>query len=200
MMDRAESAISRAWTAEEFLATDQRAFGDAWRYELVDGRIVAHAAPSPDHGAILSLLNAALVSRLRGRRDGCRAESGSGAAPVRQQRNTARIPDAMVRCGEHPRVVFEIVSPSELRAWRARNRKRRDEQETEGVQEIVELYQAEASAHMYRRESDGTWSFDAVDGLDAVLTLRSIGVKIPLGELYETVNLAAGDTEIGESP
>jgi Uma2 family endonuclease len=112
-MDTAERATGGVLTADEFLETDQREFGDAWRYELVDGRIVAHAAPRPDHGAILSLLNAALVSRLRGRRDGCRAESGSGAVPKRQQRNTARIPDAMIRCGEHPRVVFEVVSPSE---------------------------------------------------------------------------------------
>jgi hypothetical protein len=34
-------------TAAEFLATDQAAFGDAWRYELDEGVIVAHAAPSP---------------------------------------------------------------------------------------------------------------------------------------------------------
>ena len=196
-MDTAERATGWVLTADEFLETDQREFGGAWRYELVDGRIVAHAAPSPDHGAILSLLNAALVSRLRGHRDGCRAESGSGAVPKRQQRNTARIPDAMIRCGEHPRVVFEVVSPSELRAWKARNRKRRDEQETEGVEEIVELYQGEASAHIYRRGSDGTWSFDAIDGLDAVLALRSVGLEIPLSELYETVELTADDEEAG---
>ena len=42
------------WTAERFLVTDQHEFGDAWRYELVNGRIVAHAAPSPEHGAILA--------------------------------------------------------------------------------------------------------------------------------------------------
>lgn len=150
-MDTAKRATGWTLTADEFLKTDQREFGEAWRYELVDGRIVTHAAPSPDHGAILVALVAALVSRLRGRRDGCRAKAGSGAVPKRQQRNTARIPDAMIRCGEHPRVVFEVVSPSELRAWKARNCKRRDEQDTEGVEEIVELYQAEASAHIYRR-------------------------------------------------
>ncbi|MEO8714226.1 MAG: Uma2 family endonuclease, partial [Acetobacteraceae bacterium] len=121
-MDTAERA-SRYWTAEEFLATDQREFGDAWRYELVDGSIVAHAAPTPEHGAIISGLTGALVSRLRGNRDGCRPETGSGAAPKTQQRSTARIPDATIRCGDLPRVVFEVVSPSELRAWRARDRK-----------------------------------------------------------------------------
>src|ERR1700735_981845 len=105
------------WTAERFLETDQHEFGNAWRYELVDGRIVAHAAPSPEHGAILAGLTGALASRLRGNPDGCRPESGSGAVPRAAQRPTARIPDAMIRCGEHPRVLFEVISPSELRNW-----------------------------------------------------------------------------------
>jgi hypothetical protein len=48
------------WTAERFLTTDQHEFGDAWRYELVNGRIAAHAAPSPEHGAILAGLTGAL--------------------------------------------------------------------------------------------------------------------------------------------
>jgi hypothetical protein len=47
-----------------------------------------------------------------------------------------------------PRVVFEIVSPSELRKRRERDRKRRDEQGVEGVLEIVELFQDEAAAHI----------------------------------------------------
>lgn len=53
-MDPADRVGGRTWTAPEFLATDQHLFGDAWRYELVDGRVVAHAAPSPGYGAILS--------------------------------------------------------------------------------------------------------------------------------------------------
>ena len=184
-MDTAERASGRHWTAEEFLATDQREFGDAWRYELVDGVVIAHAAPTPEHGAILSGLVGALVTRLRGNRDGCRPETGSGAAPKTQQRSTARIPDATIRCGELPRVAFEVVSPSELRAWRERDRKRGDLQGTEGVTEIVELYQDEMAAHVYRREADGTWSFDAVGGAEATLELRSVGLEIPISEIYE---------------
>ena len=133
-------ASGRKWTAEEFLATDQHELGDAWRYELVDGVVVAHAAPSPDHGASLSGLTTALGRRLESRSDGCRPETGSGAAPKTQQRATARIPDAMIRCGETPRVVFDVVSPSELRAWRARDRMRQHLQDLEGIQEIVEIY------------------------------------------------------------
>jgi hypothetical protein len=49
-------------TADRFLVTDQHMFGDAWRYELVDGRVIAHAAPTPEHGAILAGLTTALGS------------------------------------------------------------------------------------------------------------------------------------------
>ena len=66
--------------ADAFLETDQSAFGSAWRYELVRGVIVAHAAPDPDHGAILGNLAGEIGSRLRGRAE-CRSEVGSGATP-----------------------------------------------------------------------------------------------------------------------
>lgn len=49
-----ETAAQASWTAEAFLIAEQESFGPAWRYELVDGRIVGHAAPTPAHGAILS--------------------------------------------------------------------------------------------------------------------------------------------------
>ena len=39
-MDVAERS-GKEWTADEFLVTDQHDFGDAWRYELVDGEVVA---------------------------------------------------------------------------------------------------------------------------------------------------------------
>ena len=172
------------WAVETFLATDQHDFGGAWRYELVNGHIVAHAAPSPEHGAILAGLTTALGSRLRGNPDGCRPESGSGAVPKAAQRPTARIPDAMIRCGEHPRIMFEVISPSELRNWTERDARRRDLQAVEGAQEIVELYQSERACHIYRRRPDGTWSFESLGGAEAVLQLRSVDLALPLSEIY----------------
>jgi Uma2 family endonuclease len=197
-MDTLARATDRAWTADAFLRTDQDEFGDAWRYELVDGVIVAHAAPSPDHGAILSGLVAALAKRLAGRPNGCRPEAGSGAAPTNQQRPTARIPDAMVRCGDLPRVAFDVVSPSELTNWKARDQRRAHLQGIAGVQEIVEIYQREAAIHVYRRHDGGQWMFAPVIGLDASLDLQSVDLAIPLSEIYEFVDLDASGEVDGE--
>ncbi len=183
-MTVAQRVAEQGWTAERFLITDQHEFGDAWRYELVDGRIVAHAAPSPEHGAILAGLTGALVNRLRGNPDGCRPESGSGAVPRSAQRATARIPDVLIRCGENPRVMFEVISPSELRNWSERDAKRGDLQAVEGAEEIVELYQSERACHVYRRRPDGSWSFEAQGGPEAILRLQSVGLEVPLAEIY----------------
>jgi Uma2 family endonuclease len=82
------------------------------------------------------------------------------------------------------------VPPSELRAWRARNQRRRHLQDVEGTEEIVEVYQDEAALHVYRRGQNGQWAFDAVDGLESVLSLLSVGIDVPLSEIYEFVAIA----------
>ncbi|MGH7154226.1 MAG: Uma2 family endonuclease [Acetobacteraceae bacterium] len=172
--------------ADEFLRTDQSEFGSAWRYELVHGAIVAHAAPSPEHGVILGNLAGELHSRLRGHPE-CRPEIGSGAAPQYEQRDTARIPDAMIRCGKHPRVLFEVISPSELRHKRQWDQKRSDLQAIEGVQEIVEIFQDEMLVHVYRRQPSG-WTFESIAGPDAEVALLSVGIAVTLAGLYERVS------------
>jgi Putative restriction endonuclease len=173
-----------ALTPEDFLRSDQSAFGPAWRYEMVEGRIIGRPALSPDLAAILAGLAGALATRFRGRRD-ARPELGSGVIPKRAQRNTARIPDGTIRCGGLPRVLFEVVSPSELAHRRQRDVNRRDLQDVEGVEEIIELY-GEPAAHIYRRLGSA-WTFEAIDGLDATLVLRSVGLEIPLSEIYAFV-------------
>jgi Uma2 family endonuclease len=176
---------TRFLDADAFLRTDQREFGSAWRYELVRGRIVAHAAPNPEHGAILGNLVREIGNRLRGHAD-CRPEVGSGAAPKFERRDTARIPDATIRCGKLPRVLFEVISPSELQHKREWDQKRSDLQAVEGVQEIIEIFQDEILVHAWRRLSEA-WTFESVGGSEAELTLPSVGISVPLAALYERV-------------
>ena len=171
--------------ADAFLRTDQSEFGNGWRYELVRGTIVAHAAPAPEHGVILANLVREIGNRLRSHLE-CRAETGSGAAPRYEQRDTARIPDAMIRCGKHPRVLFEVVSPSELQHKRQWDQQRTDLQEVEGAQEIIEIFQDEMLAHAYRRQDAG-WVFESIAGPEAHIALPSVGISVPLAALYDRV-------------
>jgi hypothetical protein len=185
-----QATIMPNLTADDFLTMDQSAFGSASRYELVAGRVVGRPALSSDLAAILAGLGSAIGSRLRGRRD-CRPEIGSAAIPKRTQRNSARIPDAIVRCAGLPRILFEVVSPSELAHRRERDLKRRDLQDVEGVEEIVELYE-EPAAHIYRRLGSA-WTFEAIDGLDSTLVLRSVSLEIPLSEVYAFAGTPHGE-------
>jgi Uma2 family endonuclease len=176
---------TRFLDADEFLRTDQLEFGGAWRYELVRGRIVAHAAPSPEHAVILGNLGGEIYNRLRSHSE-CRSEIGSGAVPQYAQRDTARIPDATIRCGSLPRVLFEVISPSELRHKRDWDQKRSDLQAVEGVQEIIEIFQDEMLVHVYRRQGS-VWTFESIAGAEASVALTSVGIAIPLAALYERV-------------
>jgi len=187
--------LEKTWTADEFIAQDQHDFGDAWRYELVDGQVLAHAAPAPEHGAILAGLTGALVSRIAAMPRGCRPETGSAATPRTAQRNTARIPDVMIRCSEHPRVAFEVVSPSEIRGWRARDRKRQHLQAVEGMRELVELFQEDYAVHVYRLSTQEAWTFEALGGAEAILHLESVGLSIPLAEIYLLATFAQPEPE-----
>jgi len=176
---------SRFRDADEFLRADQSEFGPAWRYELVHGAIVAHAAPSPDHGAILGNLVRQIGNRLDGHPE-CRSEVGSGAVPQYERRDTARIPDATIRCGKLPRVLFEVISPSELQHKRQWDQKRADLQAVEGVEEIIEIFQDEMLVHAYRRHGD-VWTFEWIAGAEAEVVLASVGISVPLAAIYERV-------------
>ena len=171
--------------ADAFLRTDQSEFGNAWRYELVRGTIVAHAAPAPEHGVIIGNLAREIGNRLRSHIE-CRLEVGSGAVPQYEQRDTARIPDAMIRCGKLPRVLFEVVSPSEPQHKRQWDQKRTDLQAVEGMQEIIEIFQDEMLARAYRRQDAG-WVFESISGPEAEVALPSVGITVPLAALYERV-------------
>ena len=73
--------MERPWTADAFVAEYRHSFGDAWRYEQVDGQVLALEAPEPEHGAILAGLVGAVGNRLTGKPNGFRPESGGVAIP-----------------------------------------------------------------------------------------------------------------------
>jgi Uma2 family endonuclease len=172
-------------TAAQFLSMDTSAFGDAWRYELVAGRPVAMAPPSPEHGRILGNVVRRLQSALDGVGRPCTVDPGIGVRPANAPGDKVRAPDAVIMYRgmgqDSPVVVIEVMSPSnggvEYEQWRA------DLKAVEGVRENVELAQDGPAAQVFRRHEAGWLSFEVLGG-DALLRFESLGVAVPMKDFY----------------
>ena len=174
-----------ALTADEFMRTDQRAFGDAERYELLDGRPVAMAPPTDKHVFIASRLILALAAKLASSGLPCEATIGPGVRPANARQTRVLIPDVAVLCGDktkrRPVVLVEVISPSNKGTSYAERRK--ELLAVEGAEEVVELEQDSIEARVYRRHGDGLQSVE-VRGEDAEIELQSLGISVRLAPLY----------------
>jgi Uma2 family endonuclease len=182
-------------TGAEYLAWEER---QDKRWELVGGRPVLRAERkgwiTPEgvaggsylHAMIKGNIDAALRARLRG--GPCRSLTSD--LRIRVSDTEYRYPDVVVDCGpastqlyaSQPRVVFEVLSP-------ANTRRDQDEREDDfklvgAVQQIVFVDSREPFARAWTRAGD-LWPTSRVQGLDAALSLSSLGLSIPLHEVYE---------------
>lgn len=177
----------RRMSIEEFLAWDS---GDDLHYELMNGWPVAQSAPSTSHARITANLSLAIGSRLRLGGRPCVPESGGGALCI-DKRWTVRAPDLLVRCGPDrrsataPVLVIEVLSPSNSAREMAL---KRDDYAAAGVEQVLEVEQSAAEAWLHSRQGD-RWLVETIRDLSAVVTLDSIGVAIPMAEIYEDVDL-----------
>lgn len=112
-------------------------------------------------------------------------------------------PDASIVCGPpvfdpedkdqmsilNPTVVFEVLS--ETTEQYDRGRKFNDYRQIESLKAYVLISQSEPAVEVFARQADGSWSFAAARGTEAVAPLPSVGIELPLQELYDDV--APGD-------
>lgn len=183
--------LPASMTVAEFLAADQSALGSAWRYELLDGQAVARAAPSPEHGAIVVNLGAALKAWLRG--GPCRVEAGSAVVPRNRGADRVRIPDLTVRCAGRPTILFEVISPSDGHSQIRKAVRYGDLKSVDGVREIVEVVQDEPLCRIHRwRDEIAGWQMLELSGAEAVLELTAIGIGVPFAEIYDGVPVEGG--------
>lgn len=171
-------------SVEEFLVWDP---GDDLRYELVEGVVVAQSAPATLHGRLVANFSYSLTSRLRAAKRPCAPEAGSVLRIDR--RWTVRVPDLLVRCGATPReadrpvLAIEVLSPSNSATDMAR---KRDDYASVGILEMLEVEQDHPEIRLYRREGD-RWVIETARGLDGLLSLPTLGLDIPLAELYADI-------------
>ena len=110
-------------------------------------------------------------------------------------------PDFLIVCGEvetaegdpdtitNPRVIVEVLSPSTERY--DRGAKFRNYQQVPSLTEYVLVAQDEAVVERFTRQADGSWALVSFVGLEAVLELRSVAVRVPLADIYAGVEFPA---------
>ncbi len=112
---------------------------------------------------------------------------------------TPKDPQSLHMAPDQGRQFSGILVAIALQAMRREvDRRRAQLQDIEGVEEVVEIYQHVPAVHTYRRQEDGGWEFVPVNGLECDLEIKSIGMSIPLAEIYETVTLRPEDEEPDE--
>lgn len=180
-------------TVEEFYAfTDARPDEEKW--ELIDGEPILNAAPSNLHQLILGNLVAALTTEERRISASWRAIPGIGVLVSGTSRPE---PDVMVLPRQVGRdrarrdttdaiVLFEIMSPST--AGRDLKWKRTAYTSQPSLTHYVIVAQDAVDVVVFAR--DAGFEERRLHAIDATLELPSLGVSLPLSEIYRDTGLA----------
>ena len=176
---------------EEYVALEQKL---GVKHEYHDGQMFAMAGGSRTHGSIQVNLTYSVVGALRG--SPCKAYP-SDVRVVIEVADMATYPDLSIVCGPdqeaksfrhsitNPTVLIEVLSPGTERY--DRGAKFEQYRKLDSLREYALLSQDAIAVDLFRIE-DGRWVLHAMRGEDAVLSLASIGIEIPLSDIYHGVN------------
>ena len=176
----------------EYLALEAAA---TERHEYRDGEILAMAGAVTTHNRITRNLSRRLDEQL----DGSPCEVFGSDQRVRAHRTRYCYPDLTVAGaplaydppdGElvltNPRVLIEVLGPSTESD--DRGEKFDDYRRLPSFEEYLLVAQHRPRVEPFHRNAAGEWTIGtAVDGLDAVLHVRCLGIDVPLAHVYARV-------------
>jgi Uma2 family endonuclease len=183
-------------TLAEYLRLDR---ADEWKNEYLDGQIRSMPSASREHVLIMGNLGGELHGRL--------SDKPRNVFMARMRLQVSRTglytyPDVMVVCPPiqveeyedadddtilNPVMIAEVLSPASEaydrgeKFWHYRR--------LESLNEYLLVSQDQAWIEQYVRQGD-QWRLSDVTGLDAVLSLESIGCAVKLSEIYHEVQLS----------
>ena len=185
-------------TVEDFLALDREKLDQ--KYEFRNGRMVAMAGGSTNHGIFISNIHAAIHPHLR--KSPCIVLVESTV----KIEDESYLPDIMVTCNEaditenktyieHPKLVIEVLSPT------TENDDRREKlwayTRCFSIQEYILVnWDCMVIQKMTRKGIQDLDRFQWIDqwyGKDEALELETIGLSIPAEDVYEKVTLPPFD-------
>lgn len=173
-------------TLEEYLEFEQHS---RIRHEYIAGEIFAMTGVTKRHNRIAGRLYAAFATHLKG--SPCDAYMSDVKVRLQVNRDThIYYPDVMVVCSRDPRedryvadpkLIVEVLSTST--AGVDRHEKRIAYRGIAVLEEYVVVAQETVEVTVHRREE--SWVPLVRDSSDANLELRSIGLTLPLAQVYE---------------
>ena len=182
-------------TPEQYLALERQA---ETKSEYFAGEIFAMAGASREHNRISGNAFGELWSQLRDRP----CATYNSDMKVRTTEDHYAYPDVTVVCGEeefedeetdvllNPTLIVEVLSPT-TEAW-DRGGKFEQYRQRESLQEYVLIAQDRPHVERFARQASGQWLLTEVNGLEAVLSLPSIGCEVRLAEVYRNVTFPEG--------
>ena len=183
---------SRYITVEEYLELEA---ASPFRHEYVDGVMYAMSGALVRHNVIGGNVFAALLAHLRGKP--CRPYiEAVKAAYLTSRKNFFYYPDVMVACGktdleaqyiEDPKLVIEVLSPSTEKV--DRKEKALNYQKIVTLEEYVLIAQSHCEVTVQRRRGD--WRPEVLNAGALTVELESVGLKLPLMQIYEGLSLDA---------
>ena len=181
------------FTAREYLELERQS---SEKHEFAFGEIFAMTGASARHVAIVSNLVRELGNQLLQRP--CQVYSSDLRLCVDADRRYT-YPDVVVVCSPpqfldntldtllNPDLIVEVLSES------TRNYDRGDKfQQYRGIpsfREYLLVDQERVHVERYSKQSDGTWSLWETDALADVVQLESLGVALPVSEIYFKIDL-----------
>lgn len=178
--------MSFPMTFEEYLEFEEQS---RIRHEYVAGEIFAMSGVTKRHNRIAGRLYLALANHIKG--GPCEAYISDVKVKLRVNRDThVYYPDVMVVCDRDPqqdryvadpKLVIEVLSDST--AGVDRHEKRIAYREIPALEEYVIVAQDAIEVSIFRRE--GSWVSLVLDSRESILELRSMGLPLPLAQIYE---------------
>lgn len=176
----------------EYLAFER---ASEMRHEFWRGELFAMAGASEGHNLASGNLFVAVQLALRD--SPCRAYTHDMRVFAAESRAYV-YPDIVVACPPiefkdakrdtllNPQVVVEVLSPS-TESY-DRGKKFDLYRQSESLRQYVLIAQDEPRVMSYIRQSDGVaWLLTPLEGLNAVLEFPTLGVSVPLSEIYRNV-------------
>lgn len=191
-------------TPREYLARERIA---ETKSEYFNGAVFAMAGATRQHNVINHNIGRAIGNRLVGRP--CEVYQNDMRVKV-SRTGLYTYPDVAVACDPvvennvvqgvdtllNPRVLVEV--PSKTSEGYDRGTKSAHYRQIESLQDYLIVSQDEYRVDRLSRHPDGHWSITDVAGLDASIEIPSLGIALPLAEIYDRVDLTVPEDEAAE--